>query len=70
GGHNVQTTDLQLPHPRLHLRRFVLEPFAEIAPDFILPAPFHQTVGYLLEACPDHSEVRRTPLTLQPARRV
>jgi len=31
------TTELVLPHPRAHLRRFVLEPLAEIAPDFILP---------------------------------
>ena len=29
--------ELTLPHPRAHLRRFVLEPLAEIAPSFILP---------------------------------
>ena len=28
---------LTLPHPRAHHRRFVLQPLAEIAPDFILP---------------------------------
>lgn len=28
----IDTPDLILPHPRLHLRRFVLEPLAEIAP--------------------------------------
>ncbi|MBL8693863.1 MAG: 2-amino-4-hydroxy-6-hydroxymethyldihydropteridine diphosphokinase [Planctomycetes bacterium] len=29
--------DLTLPHPRLHLRRFVLEPFVEIAPAYRVP---------------------------------
>jgi 2-amino-4-hydroxy-6-hydroxymethyldihydropteridine diphosphokinase len=31
------TADLVLPHPRAHLRRFVLEPLSEIAPDLVLP---------------------------------
>jgi len=31
------TATLTLPHPRAHLRRFVVEPLNEIAPDFILP---------------------------------
>jgi 2-amino-4-hydroxy-6-hydroxymethyldihydropteridine diphosphokinase len=32
-----QTPELTLPHPRAHLRRFVLQPLSEIAPDLILP---------------------------------
>ena len=37
GGLQSSVPDLQLPHPRLHLRRFVLEPLAEIQPELILP---------------------------------
>ncbi len=31
------TDELTLPHPEMHLRRFVLEPLVEIAPDFRHP---------------------------------
>ena len=33
----VDTPELSLPHPRLHLRRFVLEPLCEIAPELYHP---------------------------------
>jgi 2-amino-4-hydroxy-6-hydroxymethyldihydropteridine diphosphokinase len=33
----LESEDLAVPHPRLHERRFVLAPLAEIAPDFIHP---------------------------------
>jgi len=29
----VESAELEVPHPRMHLRRFVLEPLAEIAPE-------------------------------------
>lgn len=38
--------DLELPHPKAHERRFVLEPLNEIAPDLLLPG--YGTVHQLL----------------------
>jgi 7,8-dihydro-6-hydroxymethylpterin-pyrophosphokinase len=48
---------LELPHPRMHLRRFVLAPMAEIAPHLKHPV-FGETIGQLLEALNDPSAVR------------
>ena len=36
-GETLDTPDLQLPHPRMHLRAFVLAPLLEIAPDCAIP---------------------------------
>jgi 2-amino-4-hydroxy-6-hydroxymethyldihydropteridine diphosphokinase len=35
GKRTSNTTELVLPHPRAHIRRFVLEPLSEIAPEFV-----------------------------------
>jgi len=43
----ISQPGLDVPHPRLHLRAFVLAPMAEIAPDFIHPA-LHKSVRELL----------------------
>lgn len=43
---------LTLPHPRLHLRRFVLAPLAEIRPELRLPG-FQNTVEELLKTLQD-----------------
>ena len=48
--------DLSLPHPRLHLRKFVLLPLVELMPDFIHPT-LHKSVQELLTLCKDKSEV-------------
>ena len=37
GDKKINDERLQLPHPRLHLREFVLRPLADIRPDLILP---------------------------------
>lgn len=49
--------DLVLPHPRLHLRRFVLTPLAEIAPHLKHPL-LGETMAHLLGAVDDPAGVR------------
>lgn len=53
----MQSGELTIPHPRLHERRFVLEPLAEIAPEFRDPAA-GCTVRQLLAAV-EGQKVRR-----------
>lgn len=52
------TSDLILPHPRLHLRRFVLEPLNEIIPNYIHPVLL-KSVRELTRHCPDNSAIEK-----------
>ncbi len=48
---------LTLPHPRLHLRRFVLRPLMDIAPDLVHPL-LHKDIATLLRDLNDPLDVR------------
>jgi 2-amino-4-hydroxy-6-hydroxymethyldihydropteridine diphosphokinase len=52
------TEFLMLPHPRMHERRFVLQPLVEIAPHVVHPT-LKCTAAELLENLNDQSAVRR-----------
>jgi 2-amino-4-hydroxy-6-hydroxymethyldihydropteridine diphosphokinase len=52
------TEFLTLPHPRFHLRRFVLTPLADLAPRLMHPV-LKKTIRELLEQVDDNSSVKR-----------
>jgi 2-amino-4-hydroxy-6-hydroxymethyldihydropteridine diphosphokinase len=52
----IQSNHLTLPHPRMHERRFVLLPLAEIAPKLLHPQ-LMKNIEELLEDCEDKSKV-------------
>ncbi len=56
-GSSVQFENLKIPHPYLHLRKFVLVPLCEIAPNLIHPT-LELTISQLLERCPDQLNIR------------
>ena len=58
----ISSPALTLPHPRYHQRRFVLEPLAEVRPQFKDPRS-GRTVTALLAACRDGARVIRRRTT-------
>jgi 2-amino-4-hydroxy-6-hydroxymethyldihydropteridine diphosphokinase len=58
GDRQIDNERLQLPHPRMHLRKFVLQPLADIRPDLVLPGQ-RKTVGELLAQFNEFGEVVR-----------
>jgi 2-amino-4-hydroxy-6-hydroxymethyldihydropteridine diphosphokinase len=53
----IDSAGLQIPHPRMADRRFVLVPLAEIAPGLRHPVS-QKTTAEMLQATSDRSEVR------------
>ena len=53
----METDELILPHPRLHLRNFVLIPLNEICPQFLHPI-LKKTISALLDSSLDNSSCK------------
>ena len=62
----LKTAQLQVPHPRLHERGFVLIPLAELTPDLVHPR-FGVSVRMLQDHASRLEEVVLYPLTDEPA---
>jgi 2-amino-4-hydroxy-6-hydroxymethyldihydropteridine diphosphokinase len=58
GNETIASPELLVPHPRMHLRRFVLVPLAEIAPGLKHPS-WSGAAADLLQRVDDSSQVRR-----------
>jgi 2-amino-4-hydroxy-6-hydroxymethyldihydropteridine diphosphokinase len=54
GDEILQHGHLEVPHPRMHLRRFVLWPLHQLAPHIVHPV-LHKSIAVLLHECPDES---------------
>ena len=58
GSQIVNQPNLEIPHPRIQDRKFVLVPLSEIAPDLVHPV-FRKTIGELLDECTDQLQVKK-----------
>jgi 2-amino-4-hydroxy-6-hydroxymethyldihydropteridine diphosphokinase len=58
GGHTLDEPSLQLPHPRLAQRGFVLHPLADIRPNLVLPGQARTVLELTADLAPSPSVVR------------
>lgn len=63
GQHQIDEPGLTIPHPRLHQRRFVLEPLVELDPCYLHPT-LHRSFSELLNAVDDPNQVKK--LAIKP----
>ena len=64
GDKKIDNEQLQLPHPRMHLRSFVLQPLADIRPDLVFSGQT-KSVRELLAQVADSGKVLRTDWKLE-----
>ncbi len=57
GNEIIATADLEIPHPRMHLRRFVMVPLADVAPDAIHPVLRESVKDLLARLVPEPGDV-------------
>lgn len=60
----INTNTLQIPHPEIPNRKFVLQPLVELAPDLLHPV-LHQTTKQLLQDTKDTSSLSKMEEKLQ-----
>ena len=53
----INSPRLTLPHPRMHLRRFVLKPLNDLIPEYVHPL-LHKSIRQLLAECSDEGLVK------------
>ena len=54
----IETEELTIPHPEIPNRLFVLVPFTELEPDYILPL-LEKHISEMLIYCPDQSVIKK-----------
>ena len=64
----IHTDTLEVPHPRMNQRKFVLKPLADIAPQLYHPIKKKDTRN-LLQECKDNSILKKTKHTLSTSRK-
>ena len=64
GSEEIIDEILTIPHPRIFERKFVLQPWSDIAEDFIL-AGMNKSIKSLLENTPDKSSIKLTEFTMR-----
>ena len=64
GSEEIIDEILTIPHPRIFERKFVLQPWSDIAEDFILVG-MNKSIKSLLENTPDKSSTKLTEFTMR-----